>query len=222
MFERNIHTYTIKEQLKLHNSGVIVLGVGGGGCTISEILVRTGIGAITLVDEDVFESSNKNRQLGAVESTIGKYKVDVIGDKLLDINPTLKLRKIKKFITPENYKEILTPDDYIVSDSVDKLKNKLRVCEYCKDLKKTYVTGGLGGYKYWSAILKDGHISDIIDPSIPEVSCYPCASSVISQAALQAQQVINLILDRNWGTVDKVVRVNMETFTMYVSNLRSD
>ena len=105
---------------------VLVVGVGGVGGFAAEFLCRSGIGEMTIVDADTVSETNKNRQIAALTSTLGKPKVDVIGDRLIDINPDLKLHKINEFLRDERTVELLsqTRYDYVV-DAIDSLSPKV-------------------------------------------------------------------------------------------------
>ena len=105
---------------------VLVVGVGGVGGFAAEFLCRSGIGEMTIVDADTVSETNTNRQIAALTSTLGKPKVDVIGDRLIDINPDLKLHKINEFLRDERTVELLsqTRYDYVV-DAIDSLSPKV-------------------------------------------------------------------------------------------------
>jgi tRNA A37 threonylcarbamoyladenosine dehydratase len=110
---------------KLKRSHVLVVGLGGVGAYAAENLCRAGIGEMTIVDGDHLNPTNKNRQLAAVESTIGKPKAEVLGVRLLDINPDLKLHVIQEYIKDEKMIEVLNkPFDYVV-DAIDTLSPKV-------------------------------------------------------------------------------------------------
>lgn len=218
MLERNIHTYTIREQLALHNAKAVVLGCGGGGCTMAEVLCRMGVGEITLVDFDRFEDSNKNRQLGATEKSLGKYKVIEMRRRLIEINPRCKVIPRAEAISKDNYKELLLGKD-IILDAVDKRVNKEMVGDFVKELGLTYTTGGLGGYNFWCATLVNKSVRDIFGESQEDIPVYPCASGVLMQGALQAQQAVNHYLRRNTNTDDKVIKQNLMTLSMSVEDI---
>lgn len=115
----------------LSNKTVLVLGCGGvGGYTI-ESLVRSNIGKLIIVDCDVVDESNINRQIIALNSTIGKYKVDVFKKRIKDINSNCKVKTIKEFITKDNI-DILFKEhiDYFV-DACDTLETKKEVIKEC-------------------------------------------------------------------------------------------
>ena len=132
---------------KLNNSRVIVFGVGGVGSYTVEALARAGVGHITMVDFDEISESNINRQLHSLRSTIGKSKVDVMKDRILDINPEINLKKINEFLEPERMEEILTQEkfDYVL-DCIDSLSPKLALIITCKRKKIKLVSAmGAGG-----------------------------------------------------------------------------
>ena len=113
--------------LKISRAKIAVFGIGGVGGAVVEALVRGGVGAIDLIDEDTVSLSNLNRQVIALHSTIGRDKVDVMKDRLLDINPDLSIKTFKLFYLPENADEVdLSVYDYIV-DAVDTMKAKLEL-----------------------------------------------------------------------------------------------
>ena len=90
----------IKDQAleKLHKANLLVVGLGGVGSFAAEFLARAGIGKMTIVDGDTVDLTNINRQLPALTSTVGKAKVEVVGARLLDINPELKLTQLNQFL----------------------------------------------------------------------------------------------------------------------------
>ena len=90
----------------LSKKSVLILGCGGVGGYVADALARSGIGQIILVDYDVVEESNINRQIIALSSTIGKYKVDVLEERIKDINQDCKVIKVKSFIDNDNYLEL--------------------------------------------------------------------------------------------------------------------
>ncbi len=109
---------------RLQASRVLVVGIGGVGSWCVEALARTGIGHITIVDRDTVAESNVNRQLPAMTSTIGMPKVDVLGHRLLDINPQLDLTTVFDFYSPENADSYdLDSYDYVI-DAIDSLACK--------------------------------------------------------------------------------------------------
>lgn len=118
---------------KLNNSKVLIFGVGGVGGYVAEALARTGVGSITIVDKDTVSESNINRQIIALHSTVGRDKVDVLKERMLDINPNLQVDARKCFFLPENAHEFdFSQYDYIV-DAVDTVTAKLQIIVQAKE-----------------------------------------------------------------------------------------
>jgi len=112
-------------------SRVAVVGIGGVGSYAVEALARTGIGSLLLIDDDTVEPSNINRQIWALESTLGKYKVEVARARLLDIDPTINIDARAIRFTEETASELLaSPVDFVV-DAIDTVANKVALLAYC-------------------------------------------------------------------------------------------
>lgn len=117
---------------KLANSRVAVFGIGGVGGYTVEALVRSGIGAIDIIDDDKVCLTNINRQIFATRKTVGKYKVDVAEERILDINPDIKVTKHRTFYSPETASEFdFSQYDYVV-DAIDTVTGKLELVENAK------------------------------------------------------------------------------------------
>lgn len=117
----------------LSNSRVAVFGVGGVGSYAVEALARSGVGALDLIDHDTVSESNINRQLIALHSTVGKYKVDVAAERIKDINPSCKVNVHKTFYTPETAGGFNFADyDYII-DAIDTVTGKIGLVMQAKD-----------------------------------------------------------------------------------------
>lgn len=118
---------------RLAAASVVVVGTGGVGAAAAEMLVRAGIGRLVIVDSDEVSLSNINRQTIAFHSTVGKSKLEVLGAKLLDINPSLELIKVPEYISEENIPTIFDSFgriDYVV-DAIDTLSPKIALIQYC-------------------------------------------------------------------------------------------
>lgn len=112
---------------KLKNSRVAVFGIGGVGGYVCEALVRSGVGAFDLIDDDKVCLTNLNRQIIATRKTVGKYKTDVMKERMLEINPDVDVRIHKCFFLPENADEFTFDEyDYVV-DAVDTVTAKIEL-----------------------------------------------------------------------------------------------
>lgn len=132
---------------KLNKAKVLVIGLGGVGSFAAEFLARAGVGNMTIVDGDTVDITNINRQLPALHSTVGKHKVEVVAERLLDINPEVNLVKINEFLNPERMDEVLDSDkfDYIL-DCIDSVTPKLCLIKAAKRRKIKLVSSmGAGG-----------------------------------------------------------------------------
>ena len=117
---------------KLQGARVCLFGVGGVGSYVAEALARAGVGAIDIVDNDTVNVTNINRQLCALTSTVGRNKVDVVRERLLDINPELCVTGFCEFVLPENIgKYDFSAYDYIV-DAIDTVSAKIAIIERAK------------------------------------------------------------------------------------------
>lgn len=118
----------------LKNKNVILFGLGGVGSYTAEALARAGIGKITVVDNDVVSVTNINRQLCALHSTVGKPKVEVIKERILDINPQCEVTALQLFYLPENAAEFrLEQYDYI-ADAIDTVSAKIDLAVKSQEL----------------------------------------------------------------------------------------
>lgn len=132
---------------KLQNAKVLVVGLGGVGSFAAEFLARAGVGNMIIVDGDTVDITNINRQLPALHSTVGQNKVDVVGSRLMDINPNLNLTPINQFLNPENMEELLDHNqfDYIL-DCIDSVTPKITLIKAARRRKLKIVSCmGAGG-----------------------------------------------------------------------------
>lgn len=119
---------------KLQQSHVAVFGVGGVGCYVIEALARAGVGALTIVDDDGFAPSNINRQLYALQSTLGQSKVDVAKLRIADINPTCQVTALKLRFDGQTVAQFdFTQFSYVV-DAIDTVTSKLLLAKLCNDV----------------------------------------------------------------------------------------
>ena len=118
----------------LRNSNVLIVGVGGVGAYAAEMIVRAGVGRMTIADADKVSESNINRQLVALHSTIGREKCDILAERLKDINPNLQLTIVNRFIKDDETDALLDSDkfDYVV-DAIDTLSPKLALIKGALD-----------------------------------------------------------------------------------------
>ncbi len=132
---------------KLNNSKVIIFGIGGVGGYVAEALARSGVSAFCLVDSDTVSVSNINRQIIATTDTIGKYKTEVMRDRILSINPNAKVDVRNCFYLPENSHEFnFTEFDYVI-DCVDTVTAKISIIMKAKELGVSVISAMGAGNK---------------------------------------------------------------------------
>lgn len=141
----------------LSSSRVAVIGLGGVGAMAAEMVARAGVGKIIVADADVYSITNKNRQIAAFDSTLGKKKAEVIRQRLLDINPDLDIIAVDEYLTEENISSALPLldsggdpcVDYVI-DAIDTMAPKIALIKFCVDHKIPLVSSMGAGAK-WDA-----------------------------------------------------------------------
>jgi len=124
---------------------VCVIGLGGVGSWVAEALARSGVGRLTLIDLDHVAESNLNRQVLALESTLGAAKVDAMRARIADIAPQCRVVTVDDFVTPDNVAACV-PADAIIVDAIDQVRSKAALIALCRQRRQTLVVcGGAGG-----------------------------------------------------------------------------
>jgi tRNA threonylcarbamoyladenosine dehydratase len=153
-----------KEGLEnLKNANVLVVGVGGVGSFAAEFLARAGVGNLTIVDGDVVDITNINRQLPALHSTVGLSKIEVVGERLLDINPELNLTKVQEFLSPERAFEIVEEKYDYVLDCIDSVTPKLNLIIGAKRKRVKIISSMGAGGKMEAAKVKVADITNTVN-----------------------------------------------------------
>jgi len=152
-------------QKKIRSSKVLIVGAGGLGCPIADYLSRAGVGTIGIADFDKINLSNIHRQNLYNSKDIGKYKVDVVKEKIKSINPFTKIKTYKKKITNKNLNNVIKSFDIIV-DGSDNFKTKFLLNKYSIKYKKNLIVGAINKF--------DGHVFtfDFKDKKTPCLRCF--------------------------------------------------
>ena len=209
-------------QKKILNSNVLVVGAGGLGCPVIDYLSRAGVGRIGIIDYDKVDSSNIHRQSIYTYKDVGKYKVEVLKRKLMDINPDVKTKIFKTKITIKNVNKILKEFDIIV-DGSDNFKTKFLLNQFARRLKKIFIVGAISRY--------DGHVFSF-DFKRNNEACLKCfyqsevneetlnceTDGILGPVAgivgnIQANEVIKNILNLKNELKDKILIVNLLNLT---------
>jgi tRNA A37 threonylcarbamoyladenosine dehydratase len=144
---------------KLRKANVLVVGLGGVGSFAAEFLARAGVGKMTIVDGDVVDITNINRQLPALHSTVGLPKVALMADRLLDINPELELTQLNEFLSPERAFELVTTEYDYVLDCIDSVTPKLNLLIAAKRKGVKVISNMGAGGKFLASKVKVTDIS---------------------------------------------------------------
>ena len=127
-----------EKQQRLANAHILIVGLGGVGSWVAEMLCRAGVGQFTIIDADIVDVTNINRQMPALQSTVGKAKCDVVAERMRAINPKVQLTVVNEFIDEENISQLLDKTEYdFVVDAIDTLPSKAALIVGCwqRDIK---------------------------------------------------------------------------------------
>jgi Dinucleotide-utilizing enzymes involved in molybdopterin and thiamine biosynthesis family 1 len=154
---------------KLKDSNVLVVGLGGVGAFAAEMICRAGVGAMTIVDGDNIHPTNRNRQLPALKSTEGMAKAEVMGHRILDINPDIKLTVIQEYIKDDRMMEVIDKGyDYVV-DAIDTLSPKIFLIYHSLQRKLPVVSSMGAGGKFDPTKVSISDISETTDCSLARI-----------------------------------------------------
>lgn len=158
--------YGVAGAARIRNAHVLVVGIGGVGSWAVEALARSGVGRLTMIDLDHVSESNINRQIHALEATVGQAKVEAMRDRIAQINPECKVHAIDEFVEPGNWTALLEAAQAAngpataVIDACDQVKAKLAMAAWARTARAAFITVGAAGGK------RQAHKVDIDDLSL--------------------------------------------------------
>lgn len=211
-YSRNMKMLTPEENNKLGECKVCVIGCGGLGGYIIEMLARLGIGIITAVDGDVFEESNLNRQLLSDMTTLGKSKAETAKHRIEVVNPLVHIRSVNERISEKNAHSILEGHDVIV-DAVDNIHTRFIIQREAEKLNIPFVHGAIAGwYGQVSTILPGDNTLDYIYPSedvkgMEQELGNPSFTPALV-ASIQASEVLKILINRGELLRGKLLLIN--------------
>ena len=159
---------------RLQNARVAVFGIGGVGGYVCEALVRSGLGAFDLIDDDKVCLTNLNRQIIATRKTVGQYKAEVMRDRILEINPDAEVNIHKCFVLPENIDDFPFMDYEYVVDTVDTVSAKLALVTKCQALHVPIISCMGAGNKLDGSQFRVADIYDTKVCPLARVMRYEC------------------------------------------------
>lgn len=172
------------QQLKLKNSQITVIGCGGIGGATLEMLARMGVGKLRIVDKDVFETSNINRQLMSSTKSIGKPKTDVTKEELLSINPSLEIDAFNEELNDTNVFKILD-GSHVVVDALDNLLTRIIVSRCANELDIPFIHGAIHGTKGQVTVINS------TTPSYEELFKLPSQGEELSEEIIHKIKALN-------------------------------
>ena len=148
-----------EKQRILAGAHILVIGLGGVGSWAAEMLCRAGVGTFTLVDADVVDVTNINRQMPALASTVGRPKCDVVAERLRAINPDVQLVVKQQFVTPDNIAQLLDEQQFaFVVDAIDTLESKCALIRACWERGLKIISSMGAGAKCDLAAIRSGDL----------------------------------------------------------------
>lgn len=226
-YARNLRTFSLADQAALLKSHAGVVGLGGLGGTVTEILARMGVGRLTLIDGDRFEDSNLNRQLLSSPANLTQPKAEAAAQRVRRINPSTDVTVHACFLTAQNAAELLAGCDVVV-DCLDNLRTRFEVEDACRLLGCPMVSAAVAG--------ASGHLTVIFpqdrglrlvygEPqSLPlkgaEISLGTVPYSVAFLASLECAEVAKVLLGRGSLLRDKLLVADLTEAIIEVMNLR--
>lgn len=215
-YKRNSNTFGPAEQLRFLQSHVTVIGCGGLGGYIFEQLLRLGVGSIRIVDRDVFEEHNLNRQILSTVDALGKPKVQVAKEKALQINPASTVQALQIEFNADTAEEILANTDVVV-DALDSISARLTLVKECRQRGLHLIHGSIGGYfgqvstGFGGDTALDKLFEGRHDRGIEEELGNPSFTPAVV-ASLQVVETINVLLNKPPRLHRRLLYVDLQRF----------
>jgi len=212
-YSRNVPALSPEECASLRDKHVCVIGCGGLGGYIIELLARVGVGALTVVDGDVFDVSNLNRQLLSDESSIGQNKAEVAARRVSEINSGVVVTVAAELFTRESAARLLKGCDLAV-DGLDNAETRLILEESCKEAGIYLVHGAISGFFAQSAVVAPG--AGTLEKLYPHGAARaPTGGNLGFVASLcasvQAAEAVKLLCGRESALSDKLLLMDLRT-----------
>lgn len=203
VYIRNQKSLSSRDQVRLLQTHVAIIGLGGLGGTVTEILARIGIGTLTLVDGDLFDDSNLNRQLLSRVDNLGRPKAEAAAERVLSINPAVAACAVRQFLSAENAPAILK-DVHIAVDCLDSIASRFILEQACRIRKIPMVSAAIGGTSGQATVTypEDTGLSRIYgdpgtaSPKGVEMMLGTLPFAAISLAAVECAEVVTIALGR--------------------------
>lgn len=221
-YMRNMHTYSAEDQIRLLEANITVVGLGGLGGTVVEILARAGIGTLRLVDGDVFEGHNLNRQLVSTPDLLGAPKSDAAGSRVSSINPSIEAICVNSFITKTNSDQLIK-GSHLVVDCLDNITSRFILEKAAKKagipMASTAIAGMAG--QITTIFPEDKGLELIYGPldrvkadkgAETDLGCPP--QTVLMMASMECATILDFIVGKKRQLQNKLLIVDLSDFTV--------
>jgi len=213
-YQRNQQTISTGQQLRLFQSNVAIIGCGGLGGYVLEILARLGIGTLKVVDPDVFEEHNLNRQVVCTFSNLGLPKVEAAVKRGEGINPAVRIFPVQKRLDRSSGREILRDMDVVV-DGLDNVPARMDLAELCQQLSLPLVHGSIGGW--YGQIATQAPGDDTVQKIYGSLKSQQGIEQILGNppftpaavAALQAAEVCKILLKQGTLLRNRILFINL-------------
>jgi len=224
-YQRNLGVVSPSEQIKLLQSKVAIIGAGGLGGTVLELLVRMGIGELIIADKDIIGDSNLNRQILSTETNLGQSKTEVAVKRVKEINSSIEITGHSVFIDSDNVKKIIEGAEVVV-DALDNLPVRFILQQACRELNIPLVHGAIAGFNgQLTTIFPQDKGLELIygsNKDLPEHGSEvelgaPTVTPALI-ASLEAQEVFKILLKRGKLFRNRLLYLDIEEGTIEILN----
>lgn len=226
-YVRNFKAFSQKDQIKLLQSAVAVVGLGGLGGGVIEILARIGVGTLILIDGDIFEETNLNRQFLCAQKLIGTSKALAAAERVREINSSTTIIAHQNFLNENNASDFLSPAHVIV-DCLDSISTRFIVHNTAKKLKKPLVSSAVAGAsgQLTTIFPEDQGLSLVYGEPERETTmgaekslgCLPYAVTFLS--AMECSEIVKIILDRGSLLRNQLLLIDLDFNILQIMHLK--
>lgn len=212
-YSRNIGTISKEEQAILSQKSVCIIGCGGLGGGVIENLTRIGVGKLTVVDNDMFDMTNLNRQVLSNEGNIGNSKAFEAAEQMKNINSDVIITPIQTEATEENCRQIIADHDLVI-DAVDNIKTRIILEKACEEEGITLIHGAIAGWNGQVAVIRPGdkllqNIYQGNEDRGDELQTGNPSFTPAVVSGLQAAEVIKVLLGREGVLEKKMLMIDL-------------
>jgi molybdopterin/thiamine biosynthesis adenylyltransferase len=220
-YTRNMNSLSMTDQVKLLLSSVVIVGLGGLGGTVAETLARIGVGTLTLIDGDVFEESNLNRQLVSSEKNLSHAKVDAAAQRIAEINASITVHPHFQILNPDNAGKLMADADVAI-DCLDSITTRFTLETASKARGIPLVSAAVGGYAgQLTTIFPEDRGLELIYGPPDSVSVTKGAEvrlgnppfTVSTVASLESAEVVNVLLHKTSNLRNRLLIIDLQDYS---------